>query len=241
MVPTIKTDDIIERQGKRFVLYRGLLDAAHQDGLKRIKTDLLQAPRDQNGLTAIVWAEVETSKGVFTGVGDAAPVNVNREMMNVIVRMAETRAKARALRDAVNCTHLLLEDDGDEHVQPSQLPPRPAAPAGPQTRPLASAPVASASGLDPELLTRYHAKVADVRDRTGWGPPKLPADATTALVTNWGEKLDLCGDWWIAYADCRANGVNVPENLIPNILTTKEDIKKKTAELVSLNDKYAPF
>jgi hypothetical protein len=62
---------IIERQGKQFVLYEGLLNEAHQEGLCRISTTLLQAPHPDNDNTAIVSAEVETVKGVFSGIGDA--------------------------------------------------------------------------------------------------------------------------------------------------------------------------
>ncbi len=63
---------------------------------------------------AIVRAVVETSKGTFTGIGDAGPENVNRMIRPHIIRMAETRAKARALRDAVNIGIVTLEELGGE-------------------------------------------------------------------------------------------------------------------------------
>ena len=96
----MKREYIIERQGKQFVLYEGLLDEAHQQGLHRVSTTLIQVPHDENGNMAIVAAEVETSKGTFSGIGDASPTNVNRMIVPHLLRMAETRAKARALRDA---------------------------------------------------------------------------------------------------------------------------------------------
>src|SRR5919202_5166505 len=98
----VKKEYIITRQGKDFVLYEGLLDEAHQQGLKRISTTLIQIPHDDNGSMAVVQAEVETEKGTFSGIGDATPQNVNRMIAPHLLRMAETRAKARALRDAVN-------------------------------------------------------------------------------------------------------------------------------------------
>src|SRR5579864_5438873 len=98
----MKKEFIVNRQGKDFVLYAGLLDQAHREGLKRITTQLLQAPTAENGQLAIVHAEVETEKGLFTGIGDASPQNVSRMIVVHSVRMAETRAKARALRDAIN-------------------------------------------------------------------------------------------------------------------------------------------
>lgn len=109
----MKKEYIITRQGKDFVLYEGLLDEAHQQGLKRISTTLVQIPHDDNGNMAVVQAEVETTKGTFSGIGDAAPGNVNRMIVPHLIRMAETRAKARALRDAVNIGVTALEELGD--------------------------------------------------------------------------------------------------------------------------------
>jgi len=50
---------------------------------------------------------------VFTGIGDANPANVNRKIAAHIIRMAETRGKARALRDAVNIGIVSLEELGE--------------------------------------------------------------------------------------------------------------------------------
>jgi len=109
----MKKEFIVNRQGKEFVLYAGLLDQAHREGLKRITTTLVQAPTDLNGQLAICAAEVETEKGVFCGIGDASPENVGRMIAVHTVRMAETRAKARALRDAINVGVTALEELGD--------------------------------------------------------------------------------------------------------------------------------
>jgi hypothetical protein len=109
----VKKEYIITRQGKDFVLYEGLLDEAHQQGLKRITTTLIQIPHDDNGNMAVVQAEVETGNGVFSGIGDASPSNVNRMIVPHLVRMAETRAKARALRDAVNIGVTAVEELSD--------------------------------------------------------------------------------------------------------------------------------
>jgi hypothetical protein len=106
----MKRDFVINRHGKDYVLYAGLLDEAHQQGLSAIRTQLLQAPTAENGHVAICFAEVTTEKGTFTGIGDADPTNVNRVMANALIRLAETRAKARALRDAVNVAMAAIEE-----------------------------------------------------------------------------------------------------------------------------------
>lgn len=109
---------IVTRQGKQFCLYAGLLDEAHRQGLARITTTLLQAPADANGQTAIVAAEVTTDKGTFGGIGDAGPASVARPMIPHLIRLAETRAKARALRDAVNVGVTAFEELGGDAGDP---------------------------------------------------------------------------------------------------------------------------
>src|SRR5689334_15712607 len=109
----MKKEFVVNRQGKDFVLYAGLLDQAHREGLKRITTKVVQAPTDDNGQLAIVHAEVETEKGIFSGIGDASPQNVGRMIAPHLLRMAETRAKARALRDAINVGTTALEELAD--------------------------------------------------------------------------------------------------------------------------------
>ncbi len=110
----MKKEFVIERQGKSFVLYAGLLDEAHAQGLKAITTTLVQIPNDENHNVAICQATVETERGVFMGIGDASPFNSNRTMQRCLIRLAETRAKARALRDAVNISVVAFEELGGE-------------------------------------------------------------------------------------------------------------------------------
>lgn len=114
----VRKEFIVERQGRSFCLYAGLLDLAHQQGLKSIRTELIQAPSDANNRVAICSATVTMeSDGVekqFTGIGDAAPNNVAPAMQTCLLRMAETRAKARAMRDAVNIGVAAFEELGDE-------------------------------------------------------------------------------------------------------------------------------
>ena len=113
----MREEFLITRQGKQFVLFAGLLDQAHGEGLRSIDTELLQVPDPENGNVAIVKATCEMEDGRrFSGIGDASPDNVGRNIAPHVIRMAETRAKARALRDAVNVGATALEElsDGDD-------------------------------------------------------------------------------------------------------------------------------
>ena len=119
----MREEYMIERQGKRFVLYAGLLEEAHSRGLRSIETELLQVPAKENGEVAIVKALIRTEEGKFAGIGDASPQNVNRAIAPHLIRMAETRAKARALRDAINVGVTAFEElggPGEEEVVESR-------------------------------------------------------------------------------------------------------------------------
>jgi len=114
----MRKEFLVERQGKQFVLYAGLLSLAHEQGLVSIATALVQVPSEANNRVAICTATVILEKDglqrTFQGIGDAAPNNVAPAMVNCTIRLAETRAKARALRDAVNVGTAALEELGGE-------------------------------------------------------------------------------------------------------------------------------
>jgi len=94
-------------------LYSGLLDLAHQKGLLKIEVDALQFPTKENGNFAICKATVTSKFGVFTDIGDANPFNCNAKVAKHLLRMASTRAKARALRDMDDIGMTCLEELGD--------------------------------------------------------------------------------------------------------------------------------
>lgn len=119
----MKKEFLIDRQGKTFALYAGLLDEAHQHGLVSIATKIEQLPSKENGDTTVCSAVVTLDQaGVvkqFHGIGDANPLNVGRNIAAHAIRMAETRAKARALRDAINVGTVALEELGDDDDPPA--------------------------------------------------------------------------------------------------------------------------
>jgi hypothetical protein len=96
--------------GKDHPTYAGVLDQAHKEGLVLIETKVLQFPTKENGFVCICHARVQTKRGTFDGIGDASPRNVNKMIVPHLIRMSETRAKGRALRDAVNIAQALKEE-----------------------------------------------------------------------------------------------------------------------------------
>ena len=118
--------------GREAIAYAEILKIAHEEGLKSITTQLLVTPAEENGRLCIVKATVETERGHFEGLGDADPANVEADFAPHLIRVAETRAKARALRDAVNVGVVSLEELDGVGLNGSSDP---GAGAPPTTRP----------------------------------------------------------------------------------------------------------
>ena len=129
----MREEYMIERQGKRFVLYAGLLEEAHSRGLRSIETELLQVPTKENGEVAIVKAVIRTEEGKFGGIGDASPQNVNRAIAPHLIRMAETRAK-RALSGTPSTSALPLSRSSAAKKRSSSLRGRRSVTGGPRRR-----------------------------------------------------------------------------------------------------------
>ena len=101
-------------ENKDFVLYAGLLDLGHQKGILKIDVEPLQLPSAENGHMAICKATVLSKSGeVFTDVGDANPQNCHPRVAKHLLRMASTRAIARALRSMTNVGMTALEEISD--------------------------------------------------------------------------------------------------------------------------------
>ena len=112
---------IIRLQGREYVTFRGLLFTAHEAGLESI--DVKMASWDPQSKTCIMMATVKGKRGVFTDVGDASPHNVNKMIANATIRMASTRAQARALRSYLGVGFTSLEElPGDRQTKPEPKP-----------------------------------------------------------------------------------------------------------------------
>jgi len=112
-------------KGKDFVLYSGLLDLSHQLGLKKLQVQPIQYPTKDNGNIAICKAIAETQDGKVTeDIGDCNPTNCHTMVSKHVLRMASTRAKARALRDLTNIGITCIDEIGDfDEVIGEEIPP----------------------------------------------------------------------------------------------------------------------
>jgi hypothetical protein len=105
---------IIEIEGNQFVKFAGLLDLGHQKGIAQIDVAIVQLPTADNGNFAICRATVTSKEGeVFADIGDATPANCSSKVSKHLLRLASTRAIARALRSFTNIGITCLEELAD--------------------------------------------------------------------------------------------------------------------------------
>lgn len=109
-------------QGKDFMTYNGLIALGKAKGIISLDTEIVQFPSPQNGDTCIIKATIvgfESVNGVerevtYTGYGDANVGNCNKMVGRHFIRMAETRAKGRALRDFTGIDMTMSEELGGD-------------------------------------------------------------------------------------------------------------------------------
>jgi hypothetical protein len=105
--PAMPAEFLVQIQGKPFVTFQGLLHLAHQQGLLSLTARFISVTAD----LALAEATAMFHDGrTFTEAADATPTNVNSRIKPHFARMALTRAKARALRDALNLAYVCAEE-----------------------------------------------------------------------------------------------------------------------------------
>jgi hypothetical protein len=102
MIDLLKANGYIANlKGKEYVLYSGLLDLAHRNGLKEMSCEIVHLDRKEQ--FCMVKATIKGDRGTFVAHGDADPSNTGKMVLSAYIRMAETRAYARCLRIFLGC------------------------------------------------------------------------------------------------------------------------------------------
>lgn len=118
-------------KGKDAIKLEGLTAFAHEKGMWKFITEIIQFPSDQNGWTAICkttvggydWDPIEEKvcKVEYADIGDANVSNCGKMVAASYIRMASTRSQARALRKYTNIDMVCsseLSDVVDEAPEP---------------------------------------------------------------------------------------------------------------------------
>jgi hypothetical protein len=109
-VPDVLRRHIVTIHGQPFVRYAGLLALAHQHELQSLVVELISVSPE----LAVARATATFQNGmVFTEIGDATPENISARVRPHFIRMAATRAKTRALRDALGIDLCSFEELAD--------------------------------------------------------------------------------------------------------------------------------
>ena len=93
--------------GKDFIQYEGLLAMEHERGLTELHAEFISVT--ETLALAFAWAFFKDGRK-FWESSDATPANVHEKVRAHFPRMALTRAKARALRDALNIGTVAVEE-----------------------------------------------------------------------------------------------------------------------------------
>ena len=112
--------------GRETISADGLVALAHIKGIWKMETEILQYPNAENGNVCICkaivggydWDPTENKivKVEYSDIGDASPMNCNKNVAPHFIRMASTRATGRALRKYTNLDMLCTEELGDDDV-----------------------------------------------------------------------------------------------------------------------------
>ena len=99
---------VVQIQGKPFVKFAGLLDLAHTRGLQALTVDWTYNDAE----LSLAHAVAVFPFGTFAESADSTPANVGKKVALHWRRLSLTRAKARALRDALGVDLVAVEELG---------------------------------------------------------------------------------------------------------------------------------
>ena len=99
-------------QGRETIKAEGLTVLAHEKGVWKFETSIIQYPSSENNFTAICKTELggydwdpitkQVREVIYTDIGDANEQNCSKNVAKSFIRMASTRSQARVLRKYTN-------------------------------------------------------------------------------------------------------------------------------------------
>lgn len=115
-----KSKFIVNIKGKEAVLAEGIKVLAHEKGIKKLNTRIVQFPNKDNDNMCIVeahlvgydWDPIEkkVTEVEYVAIGDASPRNCTSMVAAAFIRMAETRAISRVLKNYTNIGMVAFEE-----------------------------------------------------------------------------------------------------------------------------------
>jgi hypothetical protein len=131
LIDEFKQKFSVDIKGKKAIKLEGLTAFAHEKGMWKFETKIVQYPSDQNGWTAICETVIggydydpiteKVREVIYSDIGDANSLNCGKMVAASYIRMASTRSQARALRKYTNIDMVCsseLSDVVDEAPEP---------------------------------------------------------------------------------------------------------------------------
>lgn len=119
-------------KGKDAIKLEGLTAFAHEKGMWKFETTIIQYPSDQNQWTAICQTTVggydwdpiaeKIREVTYTDIGDANVNNCGKMVAASYIRMASTRSQARALRKYTNIDMVCSSELSEALEEPQENP-----------------------------------------------------------------------------------------------------------------------
>lgn len=120
----------VDIKGKQAIKLEGLTALAHEKGIWKMETKIIQFPSDQNAWTAICetviggygWDAVneKVREVEYSDIGDANTSNCGKMVAASYIRMASTRSQARTLRKYTNVDMVCSAEMSDVIDEPSE-------------------------------------------------------------------------------------------------------------------------
>lgn len=116
-------------KGQRAYTFESVRNVAQQHGFCGNDLNIFQSPSKENENVAIVLAKIymlepDGKVRSYTGLGDASPANLTKQTSKAIPRMAETRAMARAFRNALQIGEAVYEEFDVEAYDEDEVSPK---------------------------------------------------------------------------------------------------------------------
>lgn len=123
---------MVNIKGKDAIKLEGLTVLAHEKGMWKLETEIVQYPTQENNFTAICKTTVggydydpitdKVREVVYSDIGDANVNNCTKMVAASYIRMASTRSQARALRKYTNIDMVCTSEMDSVTEEPPEPP-----------------------------------------------------------------------------------------------------------------------
>lgn len=122
----LNKDEILKKNGKEFVFLRGLERLAKERGIVGAYSRIVATPSPECPCAVVTFQYVFADGATYEGSADATIKNCDQGFRLYLTAMAESRAKARALRNAFGIAACSVEeiapnavDEDDDSILPA--------------------------------------------------------------------------------------------------------------------------